>query len=153
MKKYYAYQHSPIGLIEICTNESVLLSVDFVEKKQSSAANPPLILENAYQQLQEYFRAERKTFDLEVALDGTDFQKKVWNGLRDIPYGEVWSYKKLATNIGNEKAVRAVGNANSKNLISIIIPCHRVIGANGTLTGYAGGLDRKKWLLEHEKSI
>lgn len=101
-------------------------------------------------QLDEYFSGERKIFHIDVILKGTEFQRKVWNALKDIPYGVTVSYAVIAEKIGNKKAVRAVGNANNKNPMSIIIPCHRVIGSDGSLTGYGGGLWRKKWLLEHE---
>ena len=101
-------------------------------------------------QLDEYFSGERKIFHIDVILKGTEFQRKVWNTLKEIPYGVTVSYAMIAGKIGNKKAVRAVGNANNKNPVSIIIPCHRVIGSDGSLTGYGGGLWRKKWLLEHE---
>jgi AraC family transcriptional regulator of adaptative response/methylated-DNA-[protein]-cysteine methyltransferase len=102
-------------------------------------------------QLEEYFNGKRKDFDLPLVMTGSDFQKKAWKALLDIPYGQVRSYKKQALEIGHENAVRAVGKANGDNKISIIIPCHRVIGENGNLTGYGGGIWRKQWLLEHEK--
>ena len=101
-------------------------------------------------QLDEYFSGKRKMFDIDVILKGTEFQRKVWNALKDIPYGVTVSYALIAEKTGDRKAARAVGNANNKNPVSIIIPCHRVIGSNGSLTGYGGGLWRKKWLLEHE---
>ena len=103
-----------------------------------------------YSQLDEYFAGKRKVFDIPLNLCGTKYQKKVWNVLTTIPYGETRSYKDIAAITGNKKASRAVGGANNKNQIAIRVPCHRVIGANGKLTGYAGGLDKKKWLLEHE---
>jgi methylated-DNA-[protein]-cysteine S-methyltransferase len=129
-----------------------LLSVEFVDKK-SSQVKSNFLIGKVLKQLDQYFKGERKEFDLPLFLGGTPFQNQVWNELQKIPYGETFSYKELAVKLGNEKATRAVGNANGKNLISIIIPCHRVIGSNKKLTGYAGGLDRKKWLLEHEKCI
>jgi methylated-DNA-[protein]-cysteine S-methyltransferase len=101
--------------------------------------------------LDEYFKGKRQNFSLELQLEGTDFQKKVWEQLQKIPYGETASYKDVAVAIGNEKAVRAVGGANGMNNIAIIIPCHRVIGADGNLVGFGGGLWRKVWLLNHEK--
>ncbi len=101
-------------------------------------------------QLDEYFAGVRTEFNLPLYLSGTDFQKKAWRALQDIPYNTAVSYKYIAQKIDNEKAVRAVGNANNKNPVPIIIPCHRVIGSDGSLTGYGGGLWRKKWLLEHE---
>ena len=103
--------------------------------------------------MNEYFSGERKKFDLPLYFEGTEFQKSVWNELRKIPYGTTVSYKDIAEGINNEKAVRAVGNANNKNKIMIIVPCHRVIGKNGKLVGFAGGLDKKEFLLEHEKKF
>lgn len=109
------------------------------------------LLKKASQQLSEYFAGQRQSFDLPLQPEGTDFQQKVWKALQDIPYGEVCSYKAIAQAIGNEKACRAVGGANNRNPISIIIPCHRVIGANGDLVGYGGGIELKKQLLALEK--
>ncbi|MPN64340.1 Methylated-DNA--protein-cysteine methyltransferase [bioreactor metagenome] len=125
----------------------------FVEQEKSVMNKGNEILENTIAQLNEYFNGSRKAFDLKVSLNGTDFQKNVWNELLKISYGETLSYKSLAIRVGNEKSVRAVGSANSRNKIWIIVPCHRVIGTNGSLTGYAGGIDRKQWLLNHEKNI
>lgn len=102
-------------------------------------------------QMDEYFRGVRKEFDIPLHLLGTPFQKSVWEGLLKIPYGETRSYKQQSIFLGNEKAIRAVAGANGENGIAIIIPCHRVIGENGSLTGYGGGLQRKKWLLDHER--
>lgn len=104
----------------------------------------------AVRQLQEYFDGRRVTFEIPLAPDGTDFQRRVWMALRDIPYAHTVSYGDIARGVGNPKGVRAVGLANGRNPISIIVPCHRVIGADGSLTGYGGGLERKQWLLAHE---
>jgi methylated-DNA-[protein]-cysteine S-methyltransferase len=148
-EKYYGYYESPIGLLEVvCANECLLL-VEFVEEKLFEVHSNSLI-EEVFMQLEQYFHGVRKEFDLPLSLGGTPFQNKVWNELQNIPFGRTLSYKELAVKLGNEKATRAVGNANGKNPISIIVPCHRVIGSNKSLTGYAGGLDRKKWLLDHE---
>ena len=114
--------------------------------------NTPL-LENACAQINEYFAGQRKKFDLPLNQEGTNFQKKVWKALENIPYGETRTYKEVAKMIGNEKASRAVGMANNKNNIPIIIPCHRVIGSNGKLVGYALGLDMKKYLLDLESAV
>jgi len=111
------------------------------------------LLDSTRQQLTEYFEYKRKTFDLPLTLVGTEFQKKVWNGLTKIPYGKTAHYLELASNISNAKAVRAVANANGANAISILIPCHRVIGRNGNLAGYAGGVATKKKLLDLEQSL
>ncbi len=106
--------------------------------------------DGAIRQLQEYFDGQRVTFEIPLAADGTDFQRRVWMALRDIPFAQTVTYGDIAREIGNPKGVRAVGLANGRNPISIIVPCHRVIGHNGTLTGYGGGIERKRWLLEHE---
>lgn len=153
IKKYYGYYNLPIGILEIICSEDSILSVMFVEQEKSVMNKGNEILENTIAQLNEYFNGSRKAFDLKVSLNGTDFQKNVWNELLKISYGETLSYKSLAIRVGNEKSVRAVGSANSRNKIWIIVPCHRVIGTNGSLTGYAGGIDRKQWLLNHEKNI
>ena len=112
-----------------------------------------VILQQTRQQLDEYLKRKRKSFDVPLLMVGTDFQKQVWQALIDIPYGKTCSYFQLSKNIGNEKAVRAVASANGANAISILIPCHRVIGSDGSLTGYAGGLPAKKELLQLEQSI
>jgi len=104
----------------------------------------------AARQLAEYFAGRRRDFDLPLRLEGTDFQRRVWQALQEIPYGATWSYGEQAKRIGNPNASRAVGLANGRNPISILVPCHRVIGANGSLTGYGGGVERKRWLLAHE---
>jgi methylated-DNA-[protein]-cysteine S-methyltransferase len=109
---------------------------------------PPL--PEAVRQVREYFAGERRVFDLPLRLSGTDFQKRVWRQLTEIPFGETWSYGQLATHLDNPGACRAVGLANGQNPIAIIVPCHRVIGADGSLTGFGGGLPRKEWLLAHE---
>lgn len=111
---------------------------------------PDAVTEKAKTELEEYFAGVRKSFSVPIKPAGTDFQKKVWAALRDIPYGETASYGEIAKRIGNPKACRAVGMANNRNPIAIIIPCHRVIGAGGALTGYAGGLDKKEFLLKLE---
>jgi methylated-DNA-[protein]-cysteine S-methyltransferase len=111
----------------------------------------PEALNEACCQLDEYFKGKRQSFDLRLSLKGTEFQRRVWNELMSIPYGKTVTYRDIAIKLGNPHAVRAVGNANGKNPVSIIVPCHRVIGSSGKLTGYAGGLERKAWLLKHEK--
>ena len=126
-----------------------ILPADF-PKGSITQKDTPLI-SSAKRQLDEYFQGKRKSFDLPLAPSGTQFQQKVWNALCTIPYGETRSYKEIAAQIQNPKGCRAVGMANNRNPIMIIIPCHRVIGSNGSLVGYAGGLDIKQWLLAHEK--
>jgi methylated-DNA-[protein]-cysteine S-methyltransferase len=148
----YGYYNSPIGILEIKAFEDAITSVIFVEEA-TMVTEESKIIKDAITQLDEYFKGIRKVFDLKCEMRGTDFQKKVWDELIKIPCGDTLSYKELAIIIGNEKAPRAVGNANGKNPISIIVPCHRVIGSNKSLTGYAGGINRKQWLLSHENNI
>lgn len=143
------YIQSPLGIIEICANKAGLTSVEFVQSEQSETqANAHT--HKAAIQLKEYFAGTRQTFDLNLAPHGTPFQRQVWDALLNVPYGKTASYSDIANQLKNPKAVRAVGAANGKNPIAIIVPCHRVIGANGTLTGYAGGLDKKARLLTLE---
>ncbi|WML42866.1 methylated-DNA--[protein]-cysteine S-methyltransferase [Neobacillus sp. PS3-40] len=148
--KYYGYYESSVGLIEVVCTKEWVLSVLFVDKRATTTDSTDL-LEEALLQLEQFFKGMRKEFTLPLSLNGTEFQKGVWQELLNIPFGQTLSYKDLAVKIGNEKATRAVGNANSKNLIGIIVPCHRVIGSNQSLTGYSGGLERKQWLLAHER--
>lgn len=146
---------SPIGVIEIKGSESAIYSIMFAERQQLlNVANEctPQVLLDCVEQLDEYFQGQRYSFTFPYHMEGTPFQKQVWQALTEISYAEQGTYKAIAISIGNEKAIRAVGNANGKNKLSIVIPCHRIIGSDGTLTGYAGGLWRKEWLLQHEKS-
>lgn len=151
-KIYKTYYESPIGTLEIVGTEEAILSILFVEEKED-AEDIPDILNECCNQIDEYFKGKRKEFTLNMAFGGTEFQRKVWNSLTRIPYGKTVTYRDIAETVGNTKAVRAVGSANSKNLLSIVVPCHRVIGSDGTLTGYAGGLWRKEWLINHEKKF
>jgi methylated-DNA-[protein]-cysteine S-methyltransferase len=152
-KTHKAYYGSEIGLIEIIGTEEGILSLDFLEEGSMDNSEIHPCLEKCLEQLDEYFRGTRRDFSLNMILQGTVFQKNVWSQLMKIPFGETVSYKYIASSIGNTKAVRAVGNANGKNRIAIIIPCHRVIGSNGTLVGYASGVWRKEWLLKHESDV
>ncbi|TSC56458.1 MAG: methylated-DNA-[protein]-cysteine S-methyltransferase [Parcubacteria group bacterium Gr01-1014_18] len=145
---YHVYYHSPIGILEIKSDGRSVIGLNFVEKAGENQPCP--VLELALGQIDEYFHGHRRDFDLPLDLDGTDFQKKVWAELRKIPYGETRSYGELADSIGNKNASRAVGMANNRNPIGIIVPCHRVIGKNGSMIGYAGGLEKKEWLVRHE---
>jgi methylated-DNA-[protein]-cysteine S-methyltransferase len=145
------YYDSPIGILEITGNEEGISGVRFVDKKVEPIPAIPPPLKECCRQLYEYFVGNRKEFELKLQFDGTDFQKKVWNRLMKIPYGKTRSYKDVAKAVNNKRAFRAVGSANGRNNIAIIIPCHRVIAHDGTLGGYGGGLWRKEWLLEHEK--
>ena len=157
--KYFSYCSSPLGDMQMIEENNSLthlnlsvnqiLPADF-PKGSITQKDTPLI-SSAKRQLDEYFQGNRKSFDLPLAPSGTQFQQKVWNALCTIPYGETRSYKEIAAQIQNPKGCRAVGMANNRNPIMIIIPCHRVIGSNGSLVGYAGGLDIKQWLLAHEK--
>lgn len=147
---------SPIGIVEIVGTEEVVSSIMFIEGDEVSNtvnSETPEVLVDCSNQLNEYFKGERHEFTFPYTFKGTEFQEMVWNALTTISYAETGSYKDIATAIKNEKAVRAVGTANGKNRLSIIIPCHRIIGSNGRLTGYAGGLWRKEWLLQHERSF
>ena len=146
-----AYYKSPIGIIEITEEKEKITSLYYVESKKKSKEEPSEILAIALNQLDEYFKGKRKDFDFPMLTKGTEFQKKVWKILQKINYAALVSYSDIARKIGNPKAVRAVGGAIGKNPISVFIPCHRVIGSNGTLTGFGGGLWRKEWLIEHEQ--
>lgn len=148
MKNIFFYD-TIIGKIAIIDNGKEITHIEIVEDKYSDDYNllETELIKNAGEQLLEYLGGSRTTFDLPLNPNGTEFQKKVWNALCDIPYGETRSYKQVAEAIGNNKASRAVGMANNKNPIMIIIPCHRVVGSNGSLVGYAGGLDVKEKLL------
>jgi methylated-DNA-[protein]-cysteine S-methyltransferase len=151
MKTYQACYKSPLGPIEIVGLADCILSLDFVDKEFAGAADLPFWLKNCLKQIDEYFKGKRRRFLLKLDPQGTPFQKLVWRQLEKIPFGEVVSYGELAGIIGKPGASRAVGSANGKNPIAIIIPCHRVIGSDGRLTGYGGGLWRKEWLIKHEK--
>ncbi|MFD0963176.1 methylated-DNA--[protein]-cysteine S-methyltransferase [Pseudofulvibacter geojedonensis] len=151
--KDIAYIKTPIGVAKIIGTNKGIEIVSILNDDVELSKKIPNSLQNCTQQLQEYFNNDRKEFDLKLNPQGTEFQKKVWNSLLEIPFGTTTSYLKQTRLLGDEKAIRAVASANGKNPIWLIIPCHRVIGANGSLTGYAGGLWRKKWLLEHELGI
>ena len=150
-KVHRALYDSPIGCIEITGTEQGILSVDFLDTPCKASSSIPDCLTSCVRQIAEYFKGTRREFTLDLVLQGTAFQRRVWGALRRIPYGQTASYRDIARAIGNEKAVRAVGNANGRNRIPIIIPCHRVIGSSGDLVGFASGLWRKEWLLNHEK--
>ena len=145
------YVNSPLGITKIVGDEDgiAIVSVSDVGDNDISQTIPK-VLEEAVSQLQEYFDGKRTDFDLKLNPKGTDFQQKVWKSLLEIPYGKTISYMDQTKKLGDIKAIRAVASANGKNPLWIVVPCHRVIGTNGSLTGYAGGLSRKKWLLEHE---
>ena len=151
---FYTTVKSPVGNITLISSGKGLSGVylsgqDFSSRAARPLKNPKLFTK-AVKQLKEYFSGKRKDFNLPLASEGTVFQKQVWKKLRAIPYGQTQSYGEVAKAIKAPKASRAVGMANNKNPLCIVVPCHRVIGANGKLTGYAGGLRTKKWLLDHE---
>lgn len=159
MIHYKTFYLSPVGELMITSDGKAITSILFIdtEKKDHKIgideSTLPKVMQRCIQQLDEYFAGDRRVFDVIITQQGTAFQQSVWKALSEIPYGATWSYLALAKHIGNEKSIRAVGTTNGKNQISILVPCHRVIGADGSLTGYAGGLWRKKWLLEHERRI
>ena len=145
-----AFVHTPLGIAKLEGDEKGLASVSILNEEVNTTSTIPEVLEDAVYQLQEYFNAQREAFSLTLNAEGTDFQKSVWTELLEIPYGKTISYLALSKKLGDAKAIRAVAAANGKNPLWIIVPCHRVIGSDGSLTGYAGGLHRKKWLLNHE---
>lgn len=154
---YKSYYPSEIGLLEIIGTAESIRAIEFVDKEEGDqaieSADPPPAIAACLAQLDEYFKGERRDFSLNLKPEGTAFQQTVWQQLTAIPYGQTVSYLDIARQVGNEKAVRAVGAANGQNPIVIVVPCHRVVGSNGQLTGYGGGLWRKAWLLNHEKSL
>jgi methylated-DNA-[protein]-cysteine S-methyltransferase len=149
MDLYTTYYDSPLGILRLQCSDKFLTTLSFEEEKLLPVKNHKL-LQSCSQQLDEYFSGKGKTFSLPLNQDGTEFQQKVWGLLCNISYGRTVSYQELSRQYGNMKAIRAVASANGKNNIAIIVPCHRVIGSDHSLTGYAGGLWRKQWLLEHE---
>ena len=144
---------SPLGYTKIIGDENGIASVSVLNSEEQRTTEIPDFLKPCAKQLREYFDGTRTTFNLKLNPKGTSFQKQVWNELLKIPYGKTVSYMDLTKKLGDVKAIRAVANANGKNPLWIIVPCHRVIGSDGSLTGYAGGLHRKQWLLEHENPI
>lgn len=143
-----------IGNLEIKGAEDCICSIEYLDTPSEILTTEiPASLIPIVTQLKQYFKGERTQFDVKLAPEGTTFQKKVWKQLQTIPYGKTVSYQKMANELGDPKVIRAAASANGKNPISIVIPCHRVIGSDGSLTGYAGGLHRKKWLLELESPV
>lgn len=140
---------TPLGIATIKGDENGIAVITVADEGDVSKAIP-LVLQEAVNQLQAYFEGRRTEFDFQLNPTGTEFQQKVWKGLVGIPFGKTMSYLELSKQLGDVKAIRAVASANGKNPLWIVVPCHRVIGTDGSLTGYAGGLWRKKWLLEHE---
>lgn len=152
----YLMMDTPVGPLLLAGDDSALSLIGFTTGPKSMAPDPawrhtPTAFEDARLQLGAYFAGDRQAFDLALRPQGTDFQLQVWQALSTIPYGDTWSYRELAETIGNPKAVRAVGSANGRNPLPIVVPCHRVIGSNGSLTGFGGGLENKQILLALEQ--
>ena len=157
---YHATFDSPVGSLGLVASDTALVAVLWPEERDGRVrfahapepgSNP--VLADTAAQLGEYFDGTRRHFDLPIDLRGTEFQQQVWRALGDIPYGETSTYGKQAAAIGRPRAIRAVGSANGRNPLSIVLPCHRIVGADGKLTGFAGGLDTKRWLLDHEIAV
>ncbi|MBD0723595.1 cysteine methyltransferase [Flavobacterium sp. L1I52] len=148
-EKSTVYIKTPLGIAKIIGDENGI-SVISIADEGSISENIPEVLRQAVSQLNDYFEGKRTDFNFKLNPSGTDFQQKVWKALIEIPFGKTTSYLDLSKKLGDVKAIRAVASANGKNPLWIVVPCHRVIGSDGSLTGYAGGLWRKKWLLEHE---
>jgi len=144
------YYKTPIGTARIVGDDDGISSITVLDSEEESSTNIPECLQECVKQLDEYFQKKRSSFNLNLNPLGTAFQKEVWSTLQHIPYGSTKSYLKMSEEMGDVKAIRAVASANGKNPLWIVIPCHRVIGSDGSLTGYSGGLWRKRWLLEHE---
>ncbi len=153
---YYTYYQSPVGLLKIGGTDNYIAELSFVDNKEQVVHGEPGISDVIHQcteELIEFFHGKRRKFDIPVHQDGTEFQKRVWSELLTIPYGKTINYLELSKRIGDVKAIRAAASTNGKNKIAIIVSCHRVIGRNNSLVGYAGGLWRKKWLLDLEFKI
>ena len=148
-----AFINTPLGVAKLQCDENGINSISILDGDEKLSDILPEALEDAVYQLREYFEGRRTQFSLLLNPQGTDFQKRVWQALEQIPYGKTTSYMELSKTLGDPKAIRAVASANGKNPLWIVIPCHRVIGSDGSLTGYAGGIHRKKWLLEHESPV
>ena len=155
MTTTYRTMDSPVGTITLAGRDGVLMHLRMDDQSHEPSGrdeweHDPAAYDDAVAQLEAYFAGERTEFELDLQLEGTAFQREVWAALLEIPYGETWSYGELAERIGKPGAARAAGLANGRNPVGIIVPCHRVIGADGSLTGYGGGLERKRFLLELE---
>ena len=148
-EKQICYIRTPLGIAKITGDDNGISEISASNEGECSTKTPT-ILKEAVSQLQDYFEGKRTKFDLKINPKGTEFQQKVWQELMNIPFGKTINYLDLAKKLGDPKVIRAAASANEKNPLWIVVPCHRVIGTDGSLTGYAGGLWRKKWLLEHE---
>jgi len=147
---YQKYISSPIGWLLIKTTEKAVVRISFQDSLEENSPDHPRILKQTELQLKQYFEGKRKEFDLHLSPEGTPFQKKIWKLVSNVAYGQMVTYLDIAKQTGSDKNTRAVGMANGKNPIPVIIPCHRVIGSDKKLTGYAGGIAKKRWLLQHE---
>lgn len=156
---HHTYYTSPLGPLQISCNNTCITKVHFLHKDEAHTEDDalqtkaPLVLQQCVDELTEYFQGQRKSFDVPVYQDGTGFQQRVWNELLNIPFGKTISYLTLAKRLGDPKAIRAAASTNGKNNIAIIVPCHRVIGSNNDMIGYASGIWRKKWLLQMEAKV
>lgn len=148
--KETAIYNSPVGSLRIVSEEDSIIEIHFLDVKKKVSIPESKVMKQCFQELDEYFNSKRKQFQVKTNPSGTEFQKRVWEELKRIPYGSTKSYEEIAISIGNIKSIRAVGLANGKNKIPVIIPCHRVIGKDGSLTGFGGGLPRKEFLLRLE---
>jgi len=153
---FYSYVDSPIGQLVLTGDAKQITALHLPEAKRAptvpaDAERNDAVLQYATRQLNEYFAGKRREFQLRLNASGTDFQRRVWDAVYAIPYGTTASYRDIAEAVGSPKAVRAVGMANGRNPIPLIVPCHRIVGADGSLTGYGGGLPTKRWLLDHEQ--
>lgn len=153
MFSHIAYFKSPAGLIEIRSYEGMVTAIHFVDSERHEPTESVECINTCITQLNEYFAGQRQEFYFPYRQDGSDFQQKVWQELEKIPFGSTITYTEQTQRLGDMKALRAVAAANGKNNLAIVVPCHRVIGANNKLTGYAGGLSKKLWLLEHERQF
>ena len=151
MATYFKTMHSPVGILKLISDEKYLKSILFDAEYADDESYIPEVLILAHKQLEEYFSGVRQQFDLPINPDGTGFQQSVWKQLLKVGYGTTKSYGEIAHELKSDNYSRAVGMANGRNPLPIVVPCHRIIGHNGKLTGYAGGLERKKWLLLHEQ--
>lgn len=150
---FHTFYDSPLGQLKLVANKNALISLQFQPKESETILFENEILIQTKNELDLYFDGKLNLFSIPILLNGTTFQQKVWRELQNIPFGETISYLTLSKNIDNQKAIRAAGTANGKNPIPIIVPCHRVIGSNGNLIGFSGGIENKRWLLNHESSL
>jgi methylated-DNA-[protein]-cysteine S-methyltransferase len=156
--EYFTFYQSPVGYLRISATDQFINGIHFADTVEKPHGDPhskkiPPVLINGVEQLIQYFHGERRIFEFPISQEGTEFQKNVWSELLGIPFGKTISYLELSRRIGDTKAIRAAASANGKNNLAIVVPCHRVIGSKNDLVGYAGGIWRKKWLLQHEAKI